>query len=70
MTVRGWARPKVLKLSDVPQASGIRPDGQPVRFVVRRPQWTVPRDFVLEQKPTASPASPPVEEHRAETRTR
>ena len=70
MTVRGWARRKVLKLSDVPQASGIRPDGQPVRFVVRRPQWTVPRDFVLEQKPTASPASPPVEEDRAETRTR
>ena len=70
MMVRGWARRRVQRLSDVPQASGVAPAGQPVRFVVRRPQWTVPRDFVLEQKPSASPAPLPVEEDRGETRAR
>ena len=66
MLVRGWARRRVTRLTDVPQHTGAVPVGKPVRFMVRRPQWTVPRDFVLERR-----ASPPrtvaagVEEKRA-----
>ena len=49
MIISAWPRRRVKRLTDVPQGTGQLPVGRPMRFVVKRRGWAVPREFVLER---------------------
>ena len=57
--VHAWPRRRVNRLSEVPQGTGVVPADKPLRLLVRRAGWTIPRDFVIEHKSGVQAASLP-----------